>query len=80
MSATYNNQIEIVVFNNNRATNPKAPQKTGVVTFPDGSKYDVALWERKGKSGTEFLAGVLKPQTDRPSNNGSSNDRVNVDF
>lgn len=80
MSATYNNQIEIVVFDNNRATHPKAPQKTGVVTFPDGSKYEVALWQRKGKSGTEFLAGTLKPQTNPMERGGSSNDRVNVDF
>jgi len=39
MSATYNNKIEIVIFDNNRRTNDKAPVQTGTVTFPDGTKY-----------------------------------------
>jgi hypothetical protein len=60
MSATYNNQIEIVLFDNNRATNPKAPQETGTVTFPDGTKYQVALWHRVSKNGNPFKSGTLK--------------------
>ena len=60
MSATYNNQIEIVLFENTRATNAKAPAKTGTVTFPDGTKYDVALWGKVSKNGNPFEAGVLK--------------------
>jgi|GEM_PF-1355889 len=60
MSATYNNQIEIVLFDNNRATNPKAPQETGTVTFPDGTKYQVALWHRVSKNGNPFKSGMLK--------------------
>jgi len=60
MSATYNNQIEIVLFDNNRATSGKAPQKTGTVTFPDGTKYEVAIWERVSKNGTPFMSGTLK--------------------
>lgn len=60
MSATYNNQIEIVLFDNNRATSPKAPHKTGTVTFPDGTKYDVAIWSKVSKNGNPFESGVLK--------------------
>lgn len=74
MSATYNNQIEIVLFDNNRATSPKAPQKTGTVTFPDGTKYDVALWERVSKNGNPFMSGTLKlpdpKYADRGNNGG----------
>jgi hypothetical protein len=58
---TYNNQIEIVLFANNRANgNPKAPSKTGTVTFPDGTKYDVALWSRVSGKGTPFESGTLR--------------------
>lgn len=60
MSATYNNQIEIVLFENTRATSAKAPSKTGTVTFPDGTKYDVAIWSKVSKNGTPFESGVLK--------------------
>lgn len=60
MSATYNNQIEIVLFENTRATSGKAPTKTGTVTFPDGTKYDVAIWSKVSKNGNPFESGVLK--------------------
>lgn len=59
MSATYNNQIEIVIFENNRRTNDKAPTETGTVTFPDGTKYQVALWNRVSKNGNPFKSGKL---------------------
>jgi uncharacterized protein (DUF736 family) len=68
MSATYNNQIEIVVFDNNNRSNEKAPVKTGKVTFPDGTTYEVALWDRVSKTGNPFLSGTLKlPDMNRQS-------------
>lgn len=60
MSATYNNQIEIVIFENTRRTSDKAPHETGTVTFPDGTKYDVAIWNKVSKNGNPFKSGVLK--------------------
>lgn len=60
MSATYNNQIEIVLFENNRRQSDKAPHETGTVTFPDGTKYDVAIWNKVSKNGNPFKSGVLK--------------------
>lgn len=60
MSATYNNQIEIVLFTNTRRNNPKAPTKTGTVKFPDGTTYEVSIWERVSGKGTPFESGVLK--------------------
>lgn len=60
MSATYNNQIEIVLFQNNKAKSDKSPQETGTVTFPDGTKYEVALWNKVSKNGNPFKSGVLK--------------------
>lgn len=74
MPATYNNQIEIVLFENNRATNPKAPQETGTVTFPDGTKYEVAIWNRVSKNGNPFKSGVLK------LDNGERKQRGSADF
>lgn len=60
MSATYNNQIEIVLFQNTKAKSDKAPQETGTVTFPDGTKYEVAIWKKVSKNGNPFKSGVLK--------------------
>lgn len=59
--------ITIAVFRNNKRTNDKAPQKTGViefnedVTFKAGTKLDVSLWERTSKGGMLFESGVAKP-------------------
>lgn len=63
MSATYNNQIEIVLFNNNKRKSDKAPHETGTVTFPDGTKYEVAIWNKVSKAGNPFKSGVLKLDT-----------------
>jgi uncharacterized protein (DUF736 family) len=60
MAATYNNQIEIVLFANNKRKSDKAPHETGTVTFPDGTKYDVAVWNRVSKNGNPFKSGTLK--------------------
>ena len=89
MSATYNNQIEIVLFDNNKRKSDKAPHKTGTVTFPDGTKYDVAIWNKVSKAGNPFQAGVLKLPDPRFANNnggsggyqgGNKSDAVDVDF
>ena len=80
MSATYNNQIEIVLFDNNRASSAKSPQKTGTVTFPDGTKYDVALWERVSKNGTPFMSGTLKLPDPKYAKGGNRGGEVEVNF
>lgn len=88
MSATYNGQIEIVIFQNNKAKSEKAPQETGTVTFPDGTKYEVALWNKVSKNGNPFKSGVLKldngERAQYKSNDGGGNQSrggsVHVDF
>lgn len=77
---TYQNQIEIVLFTNTRKKNPKAPDSSGSVEFPDGTKYDVALWNRVSKNGTPFQSGQLKIAQDRGSSGGTGGGQVNVDF
>lgn len=57
---TWNNQIEITIFENNRRTNDKAPHETGTVEFPDGTKYEVAIWNRMSKNGNPFKSGILR--------------------
>jgi hypothetical protein len=72
MSATYNNQIEIVIFTNNKRKSDKAPHETGTVTFPDGTKYEVALWNRISKAGNPFKSGTLKLDNGRYNNDQGS--------
>ena len=76
MSATYNNQIEIVIFQNNKRKSDKAPHETGTVTFPDGTKYEVAIWNKVSKAGNPFKSGVLKLDTGKY---GQSNNEANSD-
>lgn len=84
MSATYNNQIEIVLFTNTKGKSEKAPHETGTVTFPDGTKYEVAVWNRVSKAGNPFKSGVLKlPDPKYASNNSNSGGNaggVDIDF
>lgn len=70
MSATYNNQIEIVLFTNTKKKSEKSPGKTGTVTFPDGTKYEVAIWNKVSKNGNPFEAGVLKLPDPKYAGNG----------
>lgn len=57
---TWNNQIEITIFENTRRSNEKAPHETGFVEFPDGTKYEVALWNNVSKGGEPYKKGTLK--------------------
>lgn len=86
---TYNNQIEIVLFDNNRKQSDKSPDKTGTVEFPDGTKYEVALWNRVSKNGNPFMSGSLKlpnpkyaprEQGARQGGQPPRGNRVEVDF
>jgi uncharacterized protein (DUF736 family) len=72
VSATYNNQIEIVLFTNNKRKSDKAPHETGTVTFPDGTKYDVAVWNRVSKAGNPFKSGTLKLPDPKYASNSNS--------
>ena len=87
MSATYNNQIEIVIFQNNKRKSDKAPHETGTVTFPDGTKYEVAIWNKVSKAGNPFKSGVLKLDTGKygqgnnePNSDSGSYAPAKVDF
>ena len=57
---TWNNQIEITIFENIKRANDRAPHETGTVEFPDGTKYEVAIWNRVSKNGNPFKSGVLR--------------------
>lgn len=88
---TYNNQIQIVLFDNTaRRKSDKAPDEVGTVEFPDGTKYEVSIWSRVSKNGNPFKSGVLKlpdPKYARreegprgaPRSSGPGN-QVEVDF
>lgn len=88
---TWNNQIEITIFENNRRTHDRAPHEIGTVEFPDGTKYEVAIWNRVSKSGNPFKSGTLKlpdpkyaPREQRGGYSGAAPTRgrnaVEVDF
>jgi hypothetical protein len=38
----------------------KKPVYTGVIDGPDGKKYQVALWNKVGKTGTQYLGGSVQ--------------------
>lgn len=69
--------IEIVLFDNNKKTNERSPDKTGTVTFPDGRVMDVAMWSNVSKTQTPYLKGVIKEKFQK--NSGASNS-VKIDF
>lgn len=84
---TYNNQIEIRIFENNKRKSDKSPNEVGTVEFPDGTKYDVALWSKVSKNGNPYKAGTLKlpdpKYAPRDRNEGSpttGRNAVEVDF
>lgn len=83
--STYQNQIQIVLFDNN-SSNEKAPVQRGTVEFPDGTKYEVALWNKVSKNGNPFKSGTLKlldpnaQQGYRKTDNPGRPARVQVDF
>ena len=71
--------ITLAVFKNNKRTNEKAPQKTGVlefnedVTFKAGTKLDISLWERTSKGGMPFESGIAKPPFQAGAQHGPRN-------
>ena len=80
---TYQNRIEIVLFQNNNPKNEKAPHATGTVEFPDGTKYEVSLWNKVSKAGNPFKSGYLKLKTDQPEQRQSRPERngpMEIDF
>lgn len=53
----YDEELNIVIFTNNKDGNDARPDFTGKTTV-EGVEYRVALWKRQGKNGT-FLSGKL---------------------
>jgi hypothetical protein len=78
------NEIQIVLFQNKQKKNPKGPDATGSVTFPDGTKYEVALWNRVSKNGNAFQSGLLRlpnqTQAPRSSAPAPKSNEVEIDF
>ncbi|NDH52941.1 MAG: hypothetical protein EBY24_13315 [Betaproteobacteria bacterium] len=79
---------EVAVFPNNKKTNPQQPDFTGIITFLDGHKLEIALWGRVSKkTGMNFMAGfVQKPFSQRNQDAPAEqlappkNNNVQVDF
>lgn len=57
---TPTNEITITLFQNTTKKNPKGPDAAGKVVFPDGTEYEVALWNRVSKNGLAYQGGVLR--------------------
>lgn len=76
---TYKNQIEIILFPNTKPANDRAPQATGTVEFPDGTKYEVSMWNKVSKNGNPFKSGYLKLKTENAAERPVRN-QVEVDF
>lgn len=87
---TWNNQIEIRIVENRWRKSDKAPHEIGTVEFPDGTKYEVILWNRVSKDGNPYKSGTLKlpdpryaqrdQQPQQPRQQGGGRNQVEVDF
>ena len=53
------NKIQVSVFPNNRKKSEKSPDFSGEVTFPDGRKMEIALWNAKSKNGLPYMRGHI---------------------
>ena len=59
---------EVIVFPNNKKTNPQQPDFTGSITFLDGRKLEIALWERVSKkTGMGFMSGFVDKPFSEPA-------------
>lgn len=78
------NEIQIIVFQNKQKKNPKGPDATGKVTFPDGTEYEVAMWNRVSKNGNPFQSGTLRAPNQQyqktPTPSAPKSNEVEVDF
>jgi hypothetical protein len=52
----------ISVFENNKQTGNNPPVYTGMVSMPDGSTLQVALWNKTSKSGVNYLGGSIQKE------------------
>ena len=52
-------KIQVTVFTNNRKKSEKSPDFSGEVTFPDGRKMEIALWNAKSKNGLPYMRGHI---------------------
>lgn len=53
------NKIQVSVFPNNRKKSEKSPDFSGEVTFPDGRKMEIALWNAQSKNGIPYMRGHI---------------------
>lgn len=52
----------ISVFENTKQTGNNPPVYTGMVSMPDGSTLQVALWHKTAKSGAKYLGGSIQKE------------------
>lgn len=52
----------ISVFENTKQTGSNPPVYTGMVSMPDGSTLQVALWHKTAKSGSKYLGGSIQKE------------------
>lgn len=53
------NKIQVSVFPNNRKKSEKSPDFSGEVSFPDGRKMEIALWNAQSKNGVPYMRGHI---------------------
>jgi hypothetical protein len=78
-------KIQVSVFTNNRKKSEKSPDFSGEVSFPDGRKMEIALWNAKSKGGLPYMRGHIgeKFQPQGGSQGGYSqpqSNAVKIDF
>lgn len=77
-------KIQVAVFPNNNKRNEKSPDFMGEVTFPDGRKMEISLWNNTYGAGMPYMKGTIGEKWTPPAGQQRSaprqNNSVKIDF
>lgn len=62
------------IFKNSKKTKDSQPEYRGEIVTPEGYKYEISLWVKKGTNGSFFSCSIKEPyvkpeKTNEPENN-----------
>lgn len=69
----YDENMKIVLFQNDKQGNDKAPVMRGKVTV-NNVEYEVSLWSRTSKAGNRFWSGEIRDKDAWKSRQGTLDD------
>jgi len=76
-------KIQVAIFANATKKHEKSPDWSGEVTFPDGKKMEIALWNNQYGDGVNYYKGFINEKwtpTGSDSSQPRKNNAVKIDF